>query len=273
MTTTPTLDLAAVKQVQQSTWASGNYSTIAAHIHPVAERLVDTADLRAGWKVLDIATGSGNAAIAAARIGCDVTGSDYVPGLLDHARARTAAEGLAAAYVEGDAEALPFADRGFDAVTSVFGSMFAPDQPRTAAEAARVVRPGGMIALASWTPEGFIGEMFRTIGAHVPPPAGLTSPMRWGSPDGLGDLFGDRVAWTAHERRTFTFRFASAEDFADVFGRYYGPTLKALEKAGDDAPALREDLVALAARWDRLGDATGAIAVDAEYLESVGTVR
>ena len=151
--------------------------------------------------------------------------------------------------------------------------MFAPDQPRTAAEAARVVRPGGMIALASWTPEGFIGEMFRTIAAHVPPPAGLASPMRWGDPAALEGLFAGRVQWTAHERRTFTFRFESPEAFADAFARYYGPTLKALEKAGDDAPALHHDLVSLAARHDRLGQETPAIAVESEYLESVGVVR
>ena len=258
--------LDAVKQRQQATWAAGDFAAIAALIVPVAERLADAADLRAGWSVLDVATGSGNAAIAAARLGCDVVGIDYVPSLLEGARERAAAERLVIDFVDGDAEAIPFPDSSFDAVLSVYGSMFAPDHLRAAAELVRVVRPGGTIALASWTPEGFLGELFRTVADHVPPPAGIVSPMRWGTEQHLLGLFGDDVAWT-HRRRTFTFRFTSTEAFVDTFVRFYGPTLRAVEAAG---PALEEDLRALVAGWNRLPDG-GPVAVPGAYLESVGT--
>src|SRR4051794_8087749 len=174
-------DLAAIKQRQQQTWASGDFAVVASRISLVADQLCDAADLQAGWTVLDVATGSGNAAIAAARQGCTAVGLDFVPGLLERGRRRATAEGLQVVLVEGDAEALPFADGSFDAVTSVFGSMFAPDHERAASEIARVSRAGGTIALASWTPDGFIGELFQTVGAHVAPPAGVPSPMLWGT--------------------------------------------------------------------------------------------
>src|SRR5918998_2023283 len=177
----PEPDLGAVKQRQQQAWASGDFHVVAARIVLVAEQLCDAADLHAGWRVLDVATGSGNAAIAAARLGCDVVGVDYVPALLERGRERAAAEGLEVELLEGDAEALPFPDASFDAVLSVFGSMFAPDHERAAAELLRVCRPGGTIALASWTPDGFLGDFFRTMATHVPPPAGVRSPMLWGS--------------------------------------------------------------------------------------------
>src|ERR671930_1123594 len=177
--------LDGLKGRQQQMWASGDYATVAARIHPIAERLCDVADLVPGTRVLDVATGSGNAAVAAARCDCDVVGIDYVPGLLERARARAQVEGLAIDFVEGDAEALPFDDASFDAVLSVVGVMFAPDQEQAAAELLRVCRPGGTIALASWTPEGFIGELFRTVAKHVPPPAGVPSPMLWGSEEHL----------------------------------------------------------------------------------------
>src|SRR5262245_15572185 len=176
-------DLEAIKQRQQATWASGDFHAVGARIVITAEELVDAADLRAGWRVLDVATGSANAAIAAARLGCHAVGVDYVPALLERGRVRAAAEGLDVELLEGDAEALPFPDDSFDAVTSVFGTMFAPDHERTAAELVRVTRPGGTIALASWRPAGFIGELFRTITAYLPPPAGLRSPMLWGTAD------------------------------------------------------------------------------------------
>ena len=271
MSTTPTPDLAAVKARQQATWASGDFAEIATLIVPVAERLADAADLRAGSTVLDVATGSGNAAIAAARLGCRVTGIDYVPSLLERGRERAAAERVAIDFRDGDAEEIPFPDGSFDATLSVFGSMFAPDQPRAAGELARVTRPGGTIALASWTPDGFIGEMFKTVGAHVPPPPGLASPLLWGTEDHLAELFGPDVEWT-HERRTFTFRFTSAQAFVDTFGEYYGPTVKALEAAGADRDALASDLHDLAAEWNRL-EQPGPIAIPADYLESVGTRR
>src|SRR4051794_28132392 len=241
----PTLaDREPVKARQQQAWASGDFHAVAARIVLSAEALVDHADLRAGSEVLDVATGSGNAAIAAARLGCDVIGVDYVPSLLERARERAMAEGLDVEFVEGDAEALPFPDASFDAVTSVFGCMFAPDHARAAGELSRVCRPGGRIALASWTPEGFIGELFRTVGAHVPPPAGVPSPMLWGTEAHLRELFGDAIASLDVSERTFTFRFESAEAFVDFFARWYGPTVKALAAAHDSA-ALRDDLVTL----------------------------
>lgn len=264
LTHTP-LDLEALKQRQKATWASGDFAEIATLIVPVAERLSDAADLRAGSHVLDVATGSGNAAIAAARLGCRVVGIDYVPALLDRGRERAQAERLDIGFVEGDAEALPFPDRSFDGVVSVYGAMFAPDHHRAAAELARVCRPGGTIALASWTPEGFLGALFRAVTAHVPPPAGARSPMLWGTERHLVELFGDDVIWT-HRRRTFTFRFTSAAAFVDTFVRYYGPTLKAVEAAGPDLAA---DLHALVLEWNRLPPG-GPVAVPGAYLESVG---
>jgi ubiquinone/menaquinone biosynthesis C-methylase UbiE len=243
---------------------------VAARIVLVAEQLCDDADLHAGWRVLDVATGSGNAAIAAARLGCTAVGVDYVPALLDQGRRRAETEGLLVDLREGDAESLPFRDASFDAVTSVFGCMFAPDHDRAAAELLRVCRPGGTIALASWTPDGFVGELFRTVGAHVPPPAGVAAPMLWGSASYLRRLLGDGIASLEVTERTFTFRFPSAEDFVTFFRRWYGPTLKAFAALeGDASEALELDLIALADRFDRLG--SDAIAIPATYLEAVAT--
>jgi ubiquinone/menaquinone biosynthesis C-methylase UbiE len=270
MTIAP-LDLAAVKTRQQETWASGDFSAIATLIVPVAESLADVADLRAGSAVLDVASGSGNAALAAARLGSVVTGIDYVPALLARGRERADAERLSVDFRDGDAEDIPFPDESFDAAVSVFGSMFAPDHRRAAAELVRVTRPGGTIALASWTPDGFVGAMFRTIALRIPPPAGLSSPMLWGTEDHLAELFGSEVAWT-HVRRTFTFRFTSAEAFVQSFAEYYGPTVKALEAAGSAREALVGELRDLARSWNRL-EQPGPIAVPAAYLESVGLRR
>ena len=276
MTTTveaPQADLRAVKQRQQQTWASGDYGAVAARIVLVAEQLCDSADLHAGWRVLDVATGTGNAAIAAARLGCTAVGVDYVPALLEQGRRRAAAEGLSVELVEGDAEALPFPDGSFNAVTSVFGSMFAPDHAKTASELLRVCVPGGTIALASWTPTGFVGDLFRTVGAHVPPPAGVQSPMLWGTRRHLGELFGNRITSLGVAERTFTFRFESPEELVDFFRSWYGPTLKAFAALERGARgALQDDLVALAKRWDRLG--TGdAIAIPSTYAEAVAVTR
>jgi ubiquinone/menaquinone biosynthesis C-methylase UbiE len=269
---TTAIDVAAIKQRQQQTWATGDYSTVAARIVLIAERLSDTADLHAGWDVLDVATGSGNAALAAARHGSRVVGVDYVPSLLERGRTRAAAEGLDIEFVEGDAEALPFADASFDAAISVLGVMFTPDQQRAADELLRVTRPGGTIALASWTPEGFIGEMFRAIGAHVPPPAGLDSPMLWGTEARLGELFGSRIESLDVRERTFTFRFPSAHAFVDFFRAWYGPTAKAFAALDDEGrDALEADLIALVERHNRL--AGEAIAVPAAYIEAVAITR
>jgi SAM-dependent methyltransferase len=262
-------DLAAVKARQQRMWASGDYAAVAARIQPIAERLCDAADLQAGDRVLDVATGSGNAAIAAARRDCDVVGVDYVPELLERARARAQAEALPVYLVEGDAETLPFEDASFDAVLSVVGVMFAPDQERAAAELLRVCRPGGTIALASWTPDGFIGDLLRVVSRYAPPPAGVRSPVEWGSLTRLGELLGDGAAPIAARERVHTFRHRSAEAFADFFLTNYGPTERAaagLDK--DGRAAMRVDLAALADSASRL-PAGGPVAIDATYLEAI----
>jgi ubiquinone/menaquinone biosynthesis C-methylase UbiE len=270
----PAADLAAIKQKQQQTWASGDFGVVAGRIVIVAEQLVDHADLRAGWRVLDIATGTGNAAIAAARLGSEVVGIDYVPALLERGRERAAAEGLTIELLEGDAEALAFPDFSFDAVISVFGTMFAPNHVQTAAELVRVTRVGGTIALASWTPDGFIGELFRTTAKHVPPPAGVQSPLLWGTEEHLRTLLGGNVSQLDVTEHTFTWRYRSAEEFVDFFRSWYGPTVKAFAAVeGSARDELYADLVELARRHNRLGAEAGAIAIPATYTEAIATRR
>ncbi|OAA29606.1 methyltransferase family protein [Frankia sp. EI5c] len=267
-------DLAAITHRQQATWSSGNFAMVASRIVLPSELLADAADLRAGWHVLDVACGTGNAAIAAARAGAHAVGIDYVPQLLEGARTRAHAEGLDVEFRVGDAQSLPVGDNSFDAVLSVFGSMFAPDHQRTVNEIVRVTRPGGTVGLVSWTPDGFIGEMFRVISAHVPPPAGVTSPLRWGTRSHLGDLFGDSIRTIESVERFCTFRFASAEAFVAFFRRWYGPTLKAfeaLEPAGRDQ--LAAELADLARSWDRYQGCESAIALPSAYLQTVITLR
>ena len=261
--------LDGIKGRQQQMWASGDYAQVGARIHPIAERLCETADLAAGSRVLDVATGSGNAAIAAARCDCDVVGIDYVPGLLARARERARAEGLAIEFIEGDAEALPFADQCFDAVLSVVGAMFAPDQERAAAELLRVCRPGGTIALASWTPDGFIGDLLRAVVRYAPPPAGLQPPVRWGSATWLREVLGDGAAQIETREQVHTFRHRSADEFAEFFLTNYGPTERAAAALDDsERTALGADLAALAAGASRL-PAGGPVAIPATYLEAV----
>ncbi|MBV6517341.1 MAG: hypothetical protein HPKKFMNG_03070 [Planctomycetes bacterium] len=265
------VDFAAVKQRQQATWASGDFSVVGARIVFQAELLVETADLQAGWRVLDVATGSGNAALAAARRGCQAVGIDYVPALLERGRIRAAAEHLSAEFLTGDAEDLPFPDASFDAVTSIYGAMFAPDHERTAAEMARVCRPGGRIALACWTPGGFIGETFKLFSRYIPPVAGLQPPVRWGEEAHQRKLFGANAASIAVYPRTAIFRFPSAEENVAFFRTWYGPTLKAFESL--DAvrrEALSRELADLARRFDRNGG-RGPIAIAADYIETVIT--
>jgi ubiquinone/menaquinone biosynthesis C-methylase UbiE len=270
--TRPTPDLAAIKQKQQATWASGDYHMVGTQIIITAERLLESLDVRSTERVLDVATGSGNAALAAARRGCDVIGVDYVPSLLDHARQRAAAEVLDATFEEGDAEALPFEDRTFDVVTSVFGAMFAPDQERTAAELARVTRHGGRIGLVAHTPEGFIGQLFKTNAVHVPPAPGLRSPILWGTEDRLRELFAGSLADLRVRRRTMVFRYRSPEAYLAYWRRYYGPTLQSFAAVGTAGEAaLRDDLLALVARFNVASD--GSMVVPSEYLEAVITTR
>src|SRR4051812_40502582 len=211
--TTTQPDLSLVKARQQQTWASGDFAVVASRIVLASELLAESADLHAGWRVLDVACGNGNATLAAARSGTTAIGVDYVPGLVESARARAVTEGLDAEFHVGDAEALPFGDNEFDAVLTVFGAMFAPDHGRTAAEMVRVTKPGGRIALASWTPDGFIGQMFRIVSGYVTPPAGIASPLLWGTAEHLTTLFGAHVAEVTSTERVCTFRFTSAEGF------------------------------------------------------------
>jgi SAM-dependent methyltransferase len=267
---TISLDLEAVKKKQRATWASGDYSVIAATIAPMAERLIDSADLPAGSRVLDVAGGSGNASIAAARAGGDALCTDYVPSLLERARERAAAEGLSIGLQEADAEALPFEEGSFDAVVSVVGVMFAPDQGRAASELLRVCRPEGVIALANWTPDSFVGDLFRLIASYVPPPAGLEPPGLWGTEERLRELLGHGIDSLRTERRTFVFRYRSPEDLVQTFRDYYGPTHKAFA-ALDDAgrTSLYDEFVALTRRWNRRGAGDGPVAVPSDYLEAV----
>jgi len=265
----PAPDFAAVKCRQQNVWASGDFSVVASRIVFQAEHLCEAADLQAGWRVLDVATGSGNAAIAAARRGCEAVGIDYVPALLQRGRLRAEAEHLDVRFAEGDAEDLRFPDASFDAVLSIYGVMFAPDHRRAAAELARVCRPGGRIALASWTPDGFIGETLRIFSRYLPPAPGLEPPVRWGEPGYLDSLLGHVAASMTSHRRATVFRFRSAEENVEFFRANYGPTLRAFESL--DPPrheSLRDDLLALARRYDRNGG-TGPVAITADYVETV----
>ena len=265
-------DLAALKARQQGAWSSGDYAVVGTTLQIVGEELCEALDLRSGQKVLDVAAGNGNATLAAARRWCEVVSTDYVPSLLERGRSRAAADGLSIEFREADAEALPFADAGFDAVLSTFGVMFTPDQDKAATELARVTRRGGKIGLANWTPEGFIGQLFKTLGKYLPPPAGAKSPALWGTEARIKDMFGSCAASIRAERRNFNFRYHSPEHFLDIFKSYYGPMLKAfaaLDAANQQG--LRSDLLALIARMNRTED--GTMVVPSEYLEVVITKR
>lgn len=265
--TTATPDFAAIKTRQQATWASGDFAVVGTTLQIVGELLAEAADVRAGERVLDVAAGNGNATLAAARRFADVTSTDYVPALLDKGRARAEAEGLAVQFQVADVEALPFADGQFDCVLSTFGSMFAPDHRRTAAEMLRVTRPGGRIGVASWTPDGFIGRMFKVVGGYVPPPAGVSGPPLWGTEAHLREIFGSNAEIRC-TRRDFNFRYRSAAHMVDVFRDYYGPVLKAFAALdGERQAALYNDLVALAAAADVSGGAS--LVAPAAYLEAV----
>ena len=271
-TATARANLSVIKARQQKTWASGDYAVIASRIVLASELLADASDLQAGWDVLDVACGNGNAALAAARSGTHALGIDYIPALLEGGRARAVAEGLDVKFRLGDIEDLPVEDGSFDAVLSVFGAMFAPDHQRAADEIIRAARPGGTVALASWSPDGFIGQMFGVITRHVPGPTGVASPLLWGTEQHLSDLFGAVVADARSVQRTCTWRFTSPEEFVWFFRRWYGPALKAFEVLDEDGrAALAHDLAQLARHWDR--NHRGSIAVPATYLETILTLR
>jgi SAM-dependent methyltransferase len=267
-TTPGAVDLTALKARQQTMWASGDFAVVGTTLQIVGETLCEAVDLCAGERVLDVACGNGNATLAAARRFAAVTGLDYVPKLLAGAEARAQAEGLTIAFQLGDAEQMPFGDASFDVVLSTYGVMFAPNQEQAASEMLRVCAPGGRIGLANWTPEGFIGQLLKTVSKHVPPPAGVKSPVLWGTEARLRELFGDRASRLEIARRQFNFRYLSAAHFIDVFRRFYGPTHKAFEgllPAGQEA--LARDLEALMAGLNRGGDKS--LIVPAEYLEVV----
>ena len=261
-------NLAQVKAGQRAAWSSGDYAVVGTTLQIVGEELCEALDLRAGQKVLDVAAGNGNASLAAARRWCHVTATDYVPGLLARAGERAGADRLDVALREADAEALPFPDGAFDAVVSTFGVMFTPNQERAAAELIRVCAPGGKIGLASWTPDGFVGRLFRTIGRYVPPAAGLRSPALWGTRERIAELFRAYASSIEAKVRYFAFRYRSPEHWLDVFRTYYGPVLKAFAALDAAAQgALTGDLMALIDQLNRSGDST--MVVPGEYLEVV----
>ncbi|BEU27398.1 class I SAM-dependent methyltransferase [Paraburkholderia sp. 22B1P] len=264
----PVADFTAVKVRQQAAWSTGNYAVVGTTLQIVGETLCEALDLRAGSRVLDVAAGNGNATLAAARRWCDVTSTDYVASLLDSGRARAQAEGLAVQFEQADAEALPYADASFDIVMSTFGVMFTPDQQKAADELVRVCKPGGRIGLANWTPESFIGQIFKTIGKYIPPPAGVKSPALWGTKTRLEELFGGKARKIIATSRDFTFRYRSAEHFIEVFRTFYGPMNKAFAALeGEPQAAFLRDLMTLIESRNRSNDAT--LVLPSEYLEVV----
>ncbi len=264
-------DLAAVKQKQQAAWSSGDYAVVGTTLQIVGETLCEAADVLTGEFVLDVAAGNGNATLAAARRGARVVSTDYVGTLLERGRSRAEAEGLAVTFEIADAEALPYADGQFDLIISTFGVMFTPHQEKAAAELLRVCRNGGRIAMANWTPDGFIGQVFKTIGKHLPPPAGVQSPALWGTESRLQALFGKGATDIHCAKRQFNFRYRSAQHWLEVFRTWYGPVHKAFLALGDKGPALESDLVELLARFNTRGDSS--LVVPSDYLEIVITRR
>lgn len=263
----PALDYAALKQRQHAVWSSGDYAILGTTLQIMGESLCEAVDLRADSQVLDVAAGNGNATLAAARRFAHVTSTDYVDALLERGRERAAAERLQVSFRHADAEALPFADARFDVALSTVGVMFTPNQQRAAAELVRVVRPGGRIGLACWTPEGFIGQVLKAVGRHLPaPPAGLSSPLRWGTEAGLRELFpGQRIQATPRE---FMFRYESAQHWVDVFRAFYGPVHRAFAAlAPDEQKGLEGEILELLARFNRAG--ADSLVVPGAYLEAV----
>jgi ubiquinone/menaquinone biosynthesis C-methylase UbiE len=265
-------DYAAVKTRQLAAWSSGDYAVVGTTLQIVGETLCEAMDLRSGQTVLDVAAGNGNVSLAAARRWCEVTSTDYVGALLARGRERAAAERLEIDFRIADVEVLPFADGSFDAVVSTFGNMFAPNPRRTASEMLRVCRSGGRIGMANWTPDGFIGQLFKTIGQHVKPPAGIESPALWGTRARIDELFGAQASAIDVAPRQFAFRYRSPEHWLEIFRNFYGPVLKAFGALDDTTrPKLASDLLALVQRFNRAHD--GTMVVPSDYLEIVITKR
>ena len=272
MTITPSSDYTELRDKQQKVWSSGDYNKIAALTVPVSEHLVEQVGVMPGERVLDVATGTGHVALAAARRSAKATGIDYVPELLDIARLRAQAEELDIEFVQSDAEDLPYGDATFDVVLSAIGVMFAADHARAARELVRVCRPGGRIGLASWTPEGFVGGMLAAVGRHVTPPAGAQPATRWGVEAVVAELLGDEVTDVTSVTETVRQRFARPEDYADLFLTYYGPTFSAASRLDEDGrAALRADLIELVETFDK--DAGNGVIVDWEYRIVTATRR
>ncbi len=266
------VDFAAIKSKQNAAWSAGDYAIIGATLQIVGDDLAEALDLRSGHKVLDVAAGNGNFTLAAARRWADVTSSDYVPALLDRGRERAETERLNVDFQIADAEALPFADASFDVVASTFGVMFAPDQDSAAAEMLRVCRSGGKIGLANWTPDGFIGALFKTIGRYIPPPAGVKSPALWGTRSRLQELFGECATEISVRERRFNFRYRSCDHWMDVFRTFYGPVQKAFGALDEDRQkSLGQDITDLLVRFNEAED--GTLVAPSDYLEIVVTRR
>ncbi|MGT2512649.1 methyltransferase domain-containing protein [Cupriavidus basilensis] len=264
----PVIDLSAVKTRQQAAWSAGNYAVVGTTLQIVGENLCEALDLRSGARVLDVAAGNGNATLAAARRWCEVTSTDYVPALLEAGRVRAQAEGHTIKFQEADAENLPFPDASFDVVMSTFGVMFTPNQEQAASELARVCKPRGRIGLANWTPESFIGQVFKTIGKYIPPAPGVKSPALWGTTAALDTLFGETARAIHTATRQFTFRYHSPAHFLEIFRTYYGPMNKAFAALdAEKQAAFEQDLLALIGSRNRSGD--GTLVLPSEYLEVV----
>lgn len=269
MSHTPTApDYTAIKSKQNAAWASGDYKKIGVTLQITGEELAEAADIVPGSRVLDVAAGNGNATMAFARRWCDVTSTDYVETLLDGGRARAEAEGLDVTFQIADAEALPFADMEFDSVVSSFGVMFTPNQEQSASELVRVCRKGGKIALANWTPDGFIGTLFKALGKHVAPPAGTNSPARWGERRWIGETFEPHARVISMTVKSFYFRYPSPQHFVDFFRAFYGPVHKAFLAVGDAGEkALNDDMLATIEQFNVAED--GTMLVPSEYAEII----